>query len=228
MKRIIRLFSFLVLVSISFVGFQGCSDTTSATDDTTIITHGDNFTDTVNNLPKEALSDSEVVSLQFMREEEKLARDVYLVLYETWEQTVFQNIAGSEQRHMDAMKLLLDKYELDDPVVSDSVGSFTNPLFVTLFDTLTTQGKTSLEAALKVGALIEEIDIRDLQVALDSTVDNQDIIYVYNNLMRGSRNHLRSFVKNLQNLGVTYEPQVLDEETYLAIINSPMERGRPW
>ncbi|MDP2030099.1 MAG: DUF2202 domain-containing protein [Thiobacillus sp.] len=48
--------------------------------------------------------------LLFMREEEKLARDVYLTLYETWGLAVFSNIASSEQSHMDALLKLLRTY----------------------------------------------------------------------------------------------------------------------
>ena len=65
--------------------------------------------------PTEDLSTVEMEALQFMREEEKLARDVYLRLHQQWNMQVFANIAKSEQRHMDAMKCLLDKYELADP-----------------------------------------------------------------------------------------------------------------
>jgi len=42
----------------------------------------------------------EVKWLRFMREEEKLARDVYLKLFDTWKLTVFSRIARSEQRHL--------------------------------------------------------------------------------------------------------------------------------
>ena len=43
------------------------------------------------------LPDSETVTLKFMREEEKLARDVYLYLFDVWGQWIFENIAASEQ-----------------------------------------------------------------------------------------------------------------------------------
>ena len=78
--------------------------------------------------------------------------------------------------------------------------------------------------ALKVGCVIEEIDIIDLQNALVG-IDNQDITVVYNNLALGSRNHLRSFVKALSLVGITYVPQRLSSEAYLAIVSTPIERG---
>ncbi len=61
------------------------------------------------------LTAAEEEGLLFMREEEKLARDVYLVLFDKWGLRVFENIAESEQRHMDAVLYLLGKYGLDDP-----------------------------------------------------------------------------------------------------------------
>ena len=53
-----------------------------------------------------SLSDEEVYWLMYMREEEKLARDVYATLYEKWGTRIFNNIRVSEQRHMDAVKAL--------------------------------------------------------------------------------------------------------------------------
>jgi len=146
-------------------------------------------------LPKEELNEQEISGLAFMREEEKLARDVYITLYSSWGQRVFNNISQSEQRHMESVLILLEKYELSDPVLSDSAGLFQNEILSALYDSLIVVGKNSLAEALKVGALIEEIDILDLQNELDTNVDNQDITLVYSNLLRGSYNHLQAYVK---------------------------------
>ncbi len=160
------------------------------------------------------LSDDEVAGLTYMREEEKLARDVYLTLYDTWGDIVFSNIARSEQRHTDAVKYLLDLYDIPDPVVDDSVGVFTNPDLQTLYGQLVEQGQQSLEAALQVGATIEEIDILDLEEWLEKT-DNANIITVFQNLERGSDHHLRAFVFRLEAVsGETYTPQYLSQEQY--------------
>ncbi|RUA34489.1 MAG: hypothetical protein DSY77_05065 [Bacteroidetes bacterium] len=175
-------------------------------------------------LPLEPLNDAEKSSLLFMREEEKLARDVYDYLYLKWSLQIFDNISTSEQPHMDAILELLNRYELEDPAKQDESGSFVNSDLQKLYTDLTKVGTTSIVDALKVGAAIEEIDILDLNNALDVDVDNQDITIVYENLMKGSRNHLRSFVKTLGNQGVIYQPQYLTKEEYDAIINSDMER----
>jgi hypothetical protein len=88
---------------------------------------------------------------------------------------------------------------------------------------LVATGSVSLVDGLKVGATIEEIDMIDLNKALLET-DNQDIMLVYQNLLKGSRNHLRSFVSNLAKQGITYVPQYMAVADYQVIVNTPMER----
>ena len=170
------------------------------------------------------LSDAEIEGILYMREEEKLARDVYLTLYEIWGLPVFENIARSEATHMEAVRSLIDRYGLADPAAAD-VGVFTNPTLQGLYDQLVADGRTSLADALRVGAAIEEIDILDLQERLAQT-DQADIELVYENLMKGSRNHLRAFASTLtRQTGETYQPQYLDPASYESIVNSARETG---
>jgi hypothetical protein len=96
----------------------------------------------------------EELGLIKMREEEKLARDVYATLYDVWEMPIFSNISQSEQRHMNAVKVLIDKYDLVDPVTDSTVGVFTDPEFTWLYVLLVEQGSASLVDALIVGATI--------------------------------------------------------------------------
>lgn len=175
--------------------------------------------------PLQAVSAAEAASLAFMREEEKLARDVYRALYYAWERKVFDNISRSEQTHTDAILMLLERYGLPDPAADREPGVFAHPELQALYEELTAQGGESPEAALMVGAAIEEIDLLDIQAALHDAVDNEDIALVYGNLMRGSRNHLRAFVANLASLGLTYEPRYLNPADYAAIIAQPVETG---
>jgi hypothetical protein len=175
-------------------------------------------------LPASTLDDAEVEGLLYMREEEKLARDVYLTLYEKWGLPIFQNITNSEQRHMDAVKTLLDRYDIEDPAAGNDVGVFANPALQELYDQLIQQGSQSVADALRVGAAIEEIDILDLEERIAQT-DKADIRRVYENLMRGSRNHLRAFASNLdRRAGETYRPQYLSQAAYESIVNTS-ERG---
>jgi hypothetical protein len=170
------------------------------------------------------VTENEEKWLILMREEEKLARDVYLTLGDVWGMRIFSNIASSEQTHTDAIKTLIDRYELTDPVTDDTVGVFTNPEMQDLYDTLTAQGSESLLSALIVGATIEDLDIHDLDLAITET-GKDDIIVVYQNLQKGSRNHLRAFVRQIEQNGGTYTPQYISESDYENIISSSQERG---
>lgn len=138
------------------------------------------------------LSEEESAALLFMREEEKLAHDVYVTLYDQWGLRVFSNIAASEQKHTDAVAALLDAYGLEDPTIGNGVGEFTDPAFQALYDELVAQGSISAAEALKVGVAIEELDIADLEQRIAET-DNADIQLLYSNLLAGSENHLRAF-----------------------------------
>lgn len=170
-------------------------------------------------------SAEEIAGLVYMREEEKLARDVYLALYEVWGQPVFQNIAGSEQAHMDSVLALLEQYGVSDPAAGNGPGEFDNPVFETLYEDLVTQGSQSQIDALLVGAAIEDLDIFDLQERLDNT-GNEYIIQVYSNLLAGSENHLRAFVSNLERQGGgPYVPVHLDQDVYDAIIAGANSSG---
>jgi hypothetical protein len=170
------------------------------------------------------LTEDEKADLLFMREEEKLARDTYLTLYDKWAMTVFSNIASSEQSHMDALLKLLKKYRLPDPAASTAIGEFTNPDLQALYNTLITQGlATDLDAVL-VGGLIEETDMRDIQAAMDGT-QQADIDAVYESLMCGSRNHLRAFAANYEGMtALLYRAQVLDQQEVDEILTSPDEQ----
>lgn len=172
------------------------------------------------------LDQQEIADLVHLREEEKLARDVYNELYSEWGQWIFDNIAQSEQQHMDAVKALLEKYGIEDPVDPDVSGEFKNDELQGLYDDLVSRGSNSKEQALLVGATIEDMDIYDIQTMLNNT-DNPDLENVYQNLMKGSRNHLRSFTTLLLDLfGITYENQFISDAELEAIITSPKETGR--
>ena len=216
MKNIKMLF---VIVLLTSFGISSCAEnnSTEPIENQEIISHLTK--DTIFNMPVEEISENENESMIFMREEEKLARDVYINLYERYGIKVFNNISKSEQTHMDAIKYLLEKYSIDDPVETDVKGVFKNQELQILYNQLIEQGNKSEIDALKSGALIEEVDINDLINAIDEDVDNVDIELVYNNLLKGSENHLRAFVKNLSARGINYEPQLLDIDTFNSILN---------
>lgn len=175
-------------------------------------------------LPMQTISDSESISLIHMREEEKLARDVYIAMFNKYGLRIFENISISEQTHTDAILQLLTKYAIKDPVGVNAVGVFTDPGLQALYTSLVNSGSVSVIEAYKVGAIIEDLDLNDLKNDL-LKVDNQDIILVYQMLSKGSRNHMRNFYSNLKSLGFTYVPQFITQSELDAIVNSAMERG---
>jgi hypothetical protein len=180
----------------------------------------------IGSIPKVKLSEREIKDLLHMREEEKLARDVYLTLYNYWRLPIFKNIARSESWHMHMVGLLLKKYNLPDPVeeTGDRIGVFKDKHLQELYNKLVAQGKRSLINALKVGATIEDLDIYDLQRAIKDT-DKPDIKTVYENLMKGSRNHMRAFVRLLRRYGADYSPQYISRAEFERIVSTPIERG---
>ncbi|GAB6051971.1 hypothetical protein JCM17960_07910 [Magnetospira thiophila] len=172
------------------------------------------------------LSEREVLDLVYMREEEKLARDVYLDLYERWQVPLFQKVATAEQRHMDAVGGMLTRYGIPDPALGSARGAFHDPHLLGLYRDLSTKGVTSLQAAFEVGGLIEEVDITDLDTALDNT-QQADIRQVYRTIRRGSRNHLRAFAGQLSQMGVPYDVQLMSAQRVQRILQTPMEQGPP-
>jgi hypothetical protein len=170
------------------------------------------------------LSTVEAADLIFMRQEEKLARDVYLQLGDLWNIATFDNIAASEQRHMDTMLGLLQTYRLPDPVVGFTIGEFLDPALQQLHDDLLALGDASAIGALQVGGLIEEVDMRDIVAAIERS-QHTDIDNAYLNLLCGSRNHLRAFAGQIElRTGLPYQAQLLPQVEVDAILVTDQER----
>ena len=176
------------------------------------------------------ITEAEAAHVLYMRQEEKLARDVYIALDGEYLSAVFGNIAVSEQRHMDAIGRIIAAQGLDDPIADDALGVYAEmaeddeDVFGVLFTDMTEQGNTSYVEALKVGAYIEELDILDLLATLED-VENEYVARVFENLLRGSRNHLRAFVTALEGEGQTYASQLMTQEQYDGVFSGTVERG---
>lgn len=197
MKRTYKLITLLTAIGIAVL-LSSCTkasdavvNKSSATEENTLQNpdRGDNCDFTA------VLTEDEIADLLHMREEEKVARDVYLKFYELYEKPIFANIAQSEQKHMDAVLNLIDGYGLTDPVAEKAEGEF-NPDFKELYDNLVAEGSAAITAAYEVGFKIEELDIADLEECIAST-EVENILRVYNNLLAGSGNHLNAFSSKL-------------------------------
>jgi hypothetical protein len=198
---------------LSFV-FMSCNDSVAATD---MDFNADQLLQTMEfSSDSTSISEAERNGLILMREEEKLAGDVYAYFYEKYALRPFTNINQSEVRHTDAVLKLLTYFGIPDPALTE-VGKFSNPDFQALYNKLIADGSTA-ENALAVGAFIEEYDIADLRKLISET-QNADIKMVYTNLLKGSYNHIRAFTRVLAGRGVTYNPQVVSVEELNKIIN---------
>jgi hypothetical protein len=173
--------------------------------------------------PEDAsLTSESAADLRFLREEEKLARDVYGALGDRHGTPTFINIGTSEQRHMDALGAQIERLGLEDPITDDTRGIFVDPTLAALYDDLVADGGADLVAALIVGATIEDLDLVDIDQAI-AGAGEETLASVYASLACGSRNHLRAFTGQLASRGVPYAPQYLDDDAYAAIVNAPHE-----
>jgi hypothetical protein len=192
---------FFIAIVIALLSFS-CSD-----DD-----NNSNFT---------SLSQEEKDGLLFMLEEEKLARDTYIYMNNLWGLNQFNNIKNSEQSHMDAIVAILEQNDIEYTILPQGEFSYQN--LQDLYNQFVIDGQVSSESALQIGATIEDLDIVDLEDYINDST-NSVLISTYENLQCGSRNHLRSFVTAIENLGFTYTPQFLTLEEYEAILNSSREQ----
>lgn len=146
------------------------------------------------------LTDEQKDTIFFMYQEEKVARDVYITLGEVYpEERTFAYIQKSEQRHIDAVEELCDRYGIDKKGVNEeSVGNFVLPELQDLYDECVEAGMVSLYDALKVGENIELTDIEDLEKASVGMPD--DVVNVFMNLKEGSLDHLEAFQNALEGI----------------------------
>lgn len=177
---------------------------------------------------KAQLSAQEKQDLIFLREEEKLARDVYLFSLEKYDEVIFRNISQSEQRHIDAMLGLLEVYNLPDPAAGLAKGKFNNSALQHLYDSLTKRASLSKIEALKAGAFIEDLDLKDIKHFVANT-QRSDILSVYERLACGSKNHMRAFSSWLKAEGISYKNLFIADDEMKAILageNRPCGGGK--
>lgn len=167
------------------------------------------------------LNQADIDALLFMLEEEKLARDTYIFLYDVWNQNIFSNISNSEQSHINAVKTLLDANQVNYTILQE--GKFENQDLQNLYDKFIKDGVASINAAFIIGATIEDLDIADLDTFI-SNATSPSLVEVFESLQCGSRNHLRSFNAQLLNYNASYNPQFITQDEFSSIISSSNEK----
>jgi hypothetical protein len=138
------------------------------------------------------LTEEQAATLAAMAEEEKLAGDLYQAFADKYELVILGRIAAAEDRHLAAVRNLLDRYGLDDPSAGKAAGKFTTPDVQATYDKLLAEGLTSQSAALNVGRQVEQADIAELEQALNG-LTAPDVQTVYQHLLTASRRHLAAF-----------------------------------
>jgi len=168
------------------------------------------------------LTEEEKADLLQLREEEKLAKDVYLYAYSKYGLTISQNISNSEQTHMDKVLQILTSYNMEDPA-NTQIGVFNDTDLQNLYQQLITKVDESETDALIVGATIEDLDIKDIEDFILRTT-KADILSMYENLMCGSRNHLRSYYSQIISNGSSYSSKYISQAEFDSIVNSDNEK----
>jgi hypothetical protein len=217
-----REFGLIMLVAALTLTFVSCSDSVDSLEDLTTLGQVDEKSEEIEAICgycdfSGTLNENEIAGLMEMREEEKLAKQVYVFFFEKYNYRIFNNISKSEDAHARAVLYLINGYGLLDPTPENDT-EFSNPLFGELYAQLTQNGSASLSEALKAGAFIEEHDIADLRRLIAET-ENENIKRVYGNLLRASVFHLRAFTNVLKIQGQTYVPSILSPEEYNELLN---------
>lgn len=131
--------------------------------------------------------------LTYLREEERLARDLYLAFADKYgDDTAFARVAKAEQRHYDAVGRMLERYGLTDPSEGLAAGEYAGDGLVATYQRLLAQGQKSLNDAYEAGIAFEEADVQDLTEAIERTSE-ADAKRVFEHLQRGSEQHLAAF-----------------------------------
>ncbi|OFX51756.1 MAG: hypothetical protein A2066_11095 [Bacteroidetes bacterium GWB2_41_8] len=210
MKTKIFLSSMVIMSTLAL--FSSCSEGVAGTEEETTelksatATAPCILTGTIADVPIPActitgtVTETEIAGLLFMREEEKMARDVYTYMYDKYKLPVFKNITKSENAHMSAVLRLITGFNIADNSTNNP-GEYADAHIAELYNQLIEMGNLSVVDALKVGVLIEQTDIADLQKELLS-VENTSVKTVYGNLLKGSEAHLKAFTWNLKVRGV--------------------------
>jgi hypothetical protein len=142
--------------------------------------------------PSGTLTATQRSTLQANAQEEKLAHDLYTEFAARYDDPVFDRIAASETRHLEAFRTLLARYGITDPTAGQAAGSFSDATVKATYDRLLAEGLTGERAALGVGRTVETTDIADLRTAAHG-LTAPDVQRVYQQLLNASQQHLTAF-----------------------------------
>jgi hypothetical protein len=194
---LLSMFVVLLLGIIFFVDTYEEQPVSNNTSNNQEVSNSNPSTITASDVESVGLSPDELTEKQllYLIEEEKLAHDVYTVMYEKYGARVFGNILESESTHQERVLTLLEARNIADPRSSE-IGVFTDSDLQKFYDDLIAQGMLNETEAYRVGVIIEETDIADLTAQLATTTE-QDVVDTLEDLRSASENHLRAFNRQI-------------------------------
>ncbi len=139
------------------------------------------------------LTDAQKALLAENAETEKMSHDLYVAFFDAHGDYRFERVAQAETQHLEALRMLMDRYDVTDPTVGLDEGEFASDEIQADYDAYLEQGAESLEAALEVAADYERADIAGLEEFADDVTDAADVDQVLGHLADGSRMHLEAF-----------------------------------
>ncbi len=174
-------------------------------------------------LPMEPVSIHEEMAMEYLRENEKFARDFYLEMFDIWNDEIFSKMAEAEEVHMETVLCLLEKYEIKDPAAGLKIGEFKNQEMAELFPRLIERGSKSLADAFAAGSMLEVWNLCDL-MNCEKCLNSADLNAVVTEFKRSTRNHIRVMHANLKGYGKHLEPCSLDHDLFELITHSGQEK----
>jgi hypothetical protein len=206
----------LVFLALVFIGFTGCgsSDSTSGSGTTATNQYVD-----VDAYPMSTLNNDTKYTIAYMWNEEKLAKDIYLALYNIYPnaQQLYNIATNSETQHEAMVQDLVQKYDLNITNIIDyeqyyseaelaalAPGEYALDAIQSLYNTLYEKGVQTEVDALQVGCMVEVTDVNDLNhdIEVAQASGATDVVAVFESLRKGSYNHYWSFDSALKNLGI--------------------------
>lgn len=139
------------------------------------------------------MTDGQKAELAFMAEEELVAHDLYTVFAGLYDTPVFNKVANSESKHLEAVRTLMERYGVTDPTVDHTAGVFSDESLQKLYDELLVLGQSSEEGALEAGRTVEKTDIEGLTAAAKGATTAPDAKAVFTRLLEASKHHLTAF-----------------------------------
>jgi hypothetical protein len=197
------MFTFVLLASLTGLMLGGCGHSTSSAQATSVA----------------ELTDDQKYALAYMWNEEKLAKDIYLALYDTWEGdtlTLYNIATQSETRHIETVEGLVEAYDINITNLDDyndsyseaelralDAGEYAIAELQELYNTLYAEGNASEQEALQVGCKVEVKDIADLNESIAIAEGVDDLVGAFELLRLQSYQHYKEISDTLRSIGVT-------------------------